>query len=217
MSSDASAALRLLALRVLFGARNGALYGVKVRAPHAVVLTALWHDGDAATKAAAVAHAVATHSAQLCGYATLYKALFYALGAGAGTPARANGCGRGGGSTNAPLRAGVAGFLAGSLLFRHSTPVNAQIILFLFSRAAVGAAKKLSAQAPAALRRRAWPLFAGATWAAVMALYELDKSVLATGLTASMDFIYRDAEEGELQTWAELVSPRAWREALAHR
>ncbi len=56
----------------------------------------------------------------------------------------------------------------------------------------MGAARSAAAAFPAPLRACAWPLFAGGCWAAVMALWERDKRVLAPGLVASMDFIYSD-------------------------
>ena len=36
---DRVALLRIVALRALFGARNGLIYGAKVRAPHSLVMT----------------------------------------------------------------------------------------------------------------------------------------------------------------------------------
>jgi peroxisomal membrane protein 4 len=136
---------RLLALRVLFGARNGLLYGVKVRGPHAAVLTALWANGSARDKAMAVVRATATHAKQLGLYAALYKTLFNALGlaearwllksgsssgGSAGVPGRA-----GVGEAGAPRRAALAGALAGGAVFAQPTSINQQIVLFLFSRA----------------------------------------------------------------------------------
>jgi peroxisomal membrane protein 4 len=145
-ASPALAAARVLALRVLFGARNGLLYGVKVRAPHAVVLTALWAGGTWADKARAAASATATHARQLGTYAALYKLLFNALAlaeARLGARARPGGAGAaprlaglsGAGEPGAPLRAAVAGGLAGSFVFAQPTSINQQILLFLFSRA----------------------------------------------------------------------------------
>jgi len=134
---------RLLALRVLFGARNGLLYGVKVRAPHAAVLTALWAPGSAREKAVAVVLATARHGAALAAYATLYKAAFNALAlaqaaasprAGAVLRRRMPGA-SGVGEPGAPLRAALAGALAGGIVFRRPTSVHQQIVLFLYSRA----------------------------------------------------------------------------------
>lgn len=101
----------------------------------------------------------------------------------------------------------------------------------------MGAARVLGGSLPSSLRVRAWPLFAAGCWAAVMALWEHDKAVLAPGLVASMDFIYSDAaddavapalrlaadaaaEAGPLampRHMSELWSAAAWRAALAQR
>jgi hypothetical protein len=62
-----------LALQVLYGARNGALYGCRVRLPHSLLLTALWHRGSLRQKASIVTRATATHAARLCTFAALYK------------------------------------------------------------------------------------------------------------------------------------------------
>jgi peroxisomal membrane protein 4 len=237
--------LQLLALRVLFGARNGALYGLKVRAPHSLVLTSLCtclflhspgscaqsgltpgcgifatagHEGDAKTKARVIASATATHAKQLALFAALYKSTFYALGLAAGSRVTDIACGSQGVGpvkSHTVLRAAAAGALAGGFVFRQNTPINVQVVLFLFSRTVLAAVKKASGRAPAALKAWGWPLFASATWGAVMSMWELDKHVLAPGLLASMDFIYED--DDKRRTWSELCSPSAWRAALAHR
>ena len=138
--SPAASQLRLLALRVLFGARNGALYGVKVRGPHSLVLTTLWHEGDAKTKARVILAATATHAKQLALFASAYKLAFYTLGAASGVPVVATACGQGAAKSSAVWRAGAAGALAGGLVFREHTPVNVQVVLFLFSRTVPGVA-----------------------------------------------------------------------------
>ena len=214
--SPAASQLRLLALRVLFGARNGALYGVKVRGPHSLVLTTLWHEGDAKTKARVILAATATHAKQLALFASAYKLAFYTLGAASGVPVVATACGQGAAKSSAVWRAGAAGALAGGLVFREHTPVNVQVVLFLFSRTVLGAVKKVaSSRASQRVKAWGWPLFAAATWGSVMTLWELDKHVLASGLLASMDFIYEDHDA--TRTWGELLSPSAWRAALAKR
>ena len=218
--SPAASQLRLLALRVLFGARNGALYGVKVRGPHSLVLTSLWHEGDAKTKARVILAATATHAKQLALFASAYKVMFYTLGAAAGVPVLGTACGHSGsavsGRSSAVWRAGAAGALAGGLVFREHTPVNVQVVLFLFSRTVLGAVKKAaSGHVSQRVKAWGWPLFAAATWGSVMTLWELDKHVLASGLLASMDFIYEDHDAS--RSWAELLSQTAWRAALAKR
>jgi len=47
-----------------------------------------------------------------------------------------------------------------------------------------------------------------------MGLWERDKRVLASGLVASMELIYRDADS---RSFEELLSPAAWLAALRDR
>ena len=154
---------RLLALRVLFGARNGLLYGVKVRAPHAAVLTALWAPGSARDKAAAVVTATARHAAALAAFATLYKTAFNALALAQAAATRRGGPppplqrlpgASGVGEPGAPLRAALAGALAGGIVFRRPTSVHQQIVLFLFSRASASRRRRSGASHPTPRRAR---------------------------------------------------------------
>lgn len=234
LTAEEVAALRAVALRVLFGARNGALYGVKVRTPHAVVLTGLWHPGSVREKArrsrkserecpspachsgsqlsaqaAAIAEVTATHAATLCCYAASYKLLFTLLQRARGQAAV---CGRH--SPRGPVSAAAAGLIAGGFWFGAPTPVNTQVVLFLFSRAMTGAAKRAAPSVPAGLRRRAWPVFAALTWALTMSLWEVDASVLATGLRSSMHEIYEDDAK---RTFRQLLDWRDWVALLTHR
>ena len=42
------------------------------------------------------------------------------------------------------------------------------------------------------------------TWAFVMYLFELDKSILNQSMISSMDFIYRDSDQ-DFNSWRELI------------
>jgi len=141
MSSSAAPAgaavgtLRLLLLRILFGTRNGALFGLKVRAPHALVLTALYGSGGVGERARAILSATATHATTLAAFATLYKSLVAAQALLEATVRRRHVVGMSGvGAAGGSRRALLAGALAGGVVFREPSSINKQIVLFLFSR-----------------------------------------------------------------------------------
>ncbi|RYO77747.1 hypothetical protein DL762_009065 [Monosporascus cannonballus] len=67
------------ALAVVKGARNGAVYGAKVRFPHALVMVFLFRTGTVRQKAALVWRATRTHARNLATFAAIYKGTCYVL------------------------------------------------------------------------------------------------------------------------------------------
>ncbi|XP_008053342.1 peroxisomal membrane protein 4, partial [Carlito syrichta] len=63
------------ALAVLKGFRNGAVYGAKIRAPHALVMTFLFRNGSLREKLRAILQATYTHSRNLACFVFTYKGL----------------------------------------------------------------------------------------------------------------------------------------------
>uniref|UniRef100_A0A9J7YWS7 ribonuclease H n=1 Tax=Cyprinus carpio carpio TaxID=630221 RepID=A0A9J7YWS7_CYPCA len=63
------------ALAVVKGFRNGAVYGAKIRAPHALVMTFLFRSGSLREKFRAIAQATYTHSRNLACFVLTYKGL----------------------------------------------------------------------------------------------------------------------------------------------
>ncbi|TRY58616.1 hypothetical protein DNTS_007616 [Danionella cerebrum] len=63
------------ALAVVKGFRNGAVYGAKIRAPHALVMTFLFRNGSLREKLQAIAQATYTHSRNLASFVFTYKVL----------------------------------------------------------------------------------------------------------------------------------------------
>lgn len=185
----------------------------------------LWGSGSLFERCRAVITLTIMHGRNLAAYAVLYKCVFNALAAtGFGSrlqwtagplplPEGASGAAQ----RHAPLRAAIAGAIGGYVVFNKDTTVNQQIILYLFSRACIGAAKTWTARRSepckggtspcrgrAFCHPRPWPLFAAACWAATMALWEFDKQHLQTGLVRSMDFIYSDGHVGDSASWGAL-------------
>ncbi len=66
-------------LAIIKGARNGAVYGAKVRFPHALVMVFLFRSGTFRDKVDLVFRATRTHARNLAKFATIYKSMCYAL------------------------------------------------------------------------------------------------------------------------------------------
>lgn len=224
------ALLRIVALRALFGARNGLIYGAKVRAPHSLVMTALWSSDSLRRKLMEILNATASHSMRLATYAFLYKLSFNSLAvlqrevallrraqdAASLLSADALPGNSGRREPGAVWRAAIAGAIAGGTVFRKDSSINQQIVFYLFSRTVVGLVKKVGADASPRTKSAAWPAFAAACWAGVMAMWELDRAHLQKGLVSSMDFIYRESDNVS-GAWDALFDVTEWRKGLNYR
>lgn len=194
--------IMLAAVRVAVRAlRLGAAYGVKIRAPHALVMTLLFgKDRSPAAVWSRVTALAWEHGRNLALFAAAYKAVLSVLRAVAGRVASREG----GGAVVAlpPLASGLCGGLAGAcaagLIWRHNTHLNYQIMLYLLSRVVVATVRLLAKQGVAPFNRftsaGTYPYLAVGVWALVMALYEADASVLHPSLASSMHEIYRAAD-----------------------
>ncbi|KAJ2928774.1 hypothetical protein H1R20_g8173, partial [Candolleomyces eurysporus] len=65
-------------LAILKGARNGFVYGVKVRFPHALVMSILFGRGDWQSRARVIFRATKQHAFNLAKFVTIYKSLLLA-------------------------------------------------------------------------------------------------------------------------------------------
>lgn len=79
-------------LAVVKGARNGAVYGAKVRFPHALVMVFLFRSGTFRDKVDLVFRATRTHARNLAKFATIYKLMCYALKHYGPTPGKEGEC-----------------------------------------------------------------------------------------------------------------------------
>lgn len=66
-------------LAIVKGARNGAVYGAKVRFPHALVMVMLFRSGTLQEKLGLIYKATRQHATNLAKFATIYKATCYIL------------------------------------------------------------------------------------------------------------------------------------------
>ncbi|KAI2602349.1 peroxisomal membrane protein 4 [Hypoxylon sp. NC1633] len=187
-------------LAVAKGARNGAVYGAKVRFPHALVMVLLFRPGTAREKLSLVLRATRTHARNLARFAFVYKLTCYVLKHHGATPGK-----------EGRYDALVAGLLGGYLVFggrsRHGRipSVNQQIVVYVFARVVLALARLavkpgvglpvVSAdRASATISHYAWPVFAAASWAMVMHLFRYHPDDLQPSLRSSMTYIYQQSD-----------------------
>ncbi|CAG8953767.1 hypothetical protein HYFRA_00006658 [Hymenoscyphus fraxineus] len=190
-------------LAVVKAARNGAVYGAKVRFPHALVMIFLFRSGTFEEKAALILKATRTHAQNLAKYATVYKLTMLALKHMGSEPGK-----------EGHFDTFFAGLLGGYLVFGrrskngHVSSVSKQIVIFVFARVCLSLAK-LSVdprakiikdrQLSKRISHDAWPVFAAMSWGMVMWLFRWYPDTVQSGLRSSMDYIYVQSD-----TWDSL-------------
>lgn len=75
-------------LAIVKAARNGAVYGAKVRFPHALVMVFMFRSGTIQQKVQLVFKATRTHASNLARFAVIYKSACYALKYYGATPGK---------------------------------------------------------------------------------------------------------------------------------
>jgi peroxisomal membrane protein 4 len=99
----------------------------------------------------------------------------------------------------------LSGLIFGTLIFGKRTGVNHQIVLYLFSRVAVGLAtllyRKLGSLSLLAEGKigfieqgYGYYLLAAVCWGIVMWMFEKDKTTLQPSLKNSMEFLYKESD-----------------------
>ncbi|KAI1369370.1 peroxisomal membrane protein 4 [Xylaria arbuscula] len=190
-------------LAVVKGARNGAVYGAKVRFPHALVMVFLFRSGTFRDKVDLVFRATRTHARNLAKFATIYKFMCYALKHYGPTPGK-----------EGPYDTLLAGLVGGYFVFgRRSrsgkiSSVNQQIVVYVFARVVLALARLavkpgspgslplVSREGPSALiSHYAWPVFASVSWGMVMHLFRYHPDDLQPSLRSSMNYIYVQSNE----------------------
>lgn len=178
-------------LSVLKAARNGAVYGAKIRFPHALVMSVLFGRGSAQDRARFVYRATRQHATNLLKFAALYKAVTIFLrtlrGQGHAAPSLT--------SPGVPDQLGalLAGALGGYVVFGERNAVNEQIVLYctarivssFLPRAKVGA--DWPATKPVPTDNKVFRAFATITWALIMWDFVARRQSLQNGLVVSMD------------------------------
>uniref|UniRef100_A0A7N5JN56 Peroxisomal membrane protein 4 n=1 Tax=Ailuropoda melanoleuca TaxID=9646 RepID=A0A7N5JN56_AILME len=101
------------ALAMLKGFRNGAVYGAKIRAPHALVMTFLFRSGSLQEKLRAILQATYTHSRNLACFVFTYKGL-------CALQAHVQG-------ETYQVHSFLAAFIGGLLVFGGNSNINSQV------------------------------------------------------------------------------------------
>ncbi|KAI1433640.1 peroxisomal membrane protein 24 [Xylaria sp. CBS 124048] len=192
-------------LAIVKGARNGAVYGAKVRFPHALVMILLFRSGTIREKIDLVFRATRTHARNLAKFATIYKAMCYALKHYGPTPGK-----------EGRYDTFLAGLVGGYFVFGGRSKrtgkipsVNQQIVTYVFARVVLALARqavrpasgeggrglRLSETASELVSRHAWPVYAAVSWALVMHLFRHHPDDLQPSLRSSMSYIYQQADE----------------------
>ncbi|KAF9243891.1 Tim17/Tim22/Tim23/Pmp24 family-domain-containing protein [Melanogaster broomeanus] len=179
---------------IVKGARNGFVYGVKVRFPHALIMAILFGRGDWKSRCRVIYRATKQHALNLAKFVSLYKALLL-------LQRKANG----GKERNSDTF--IAGLIGGYVVFGDRTAVNEQIVLYVVSRVIAGFIPRAGApysKAPSpqggALARpvppdaRYFSVFAALSWGAVMWLFKNRGESIQPGMFNSMTYLYRDSE-----------------------
>lgn len=166
--------------------RNGFVYGVKVRAPHALIMSLLWSRGPPLQMATKIFNAAKQHGLNLGLTACAYKLVTALLrrlvvsGMQDASPAWVS---------------FVGGLVAGGLFWGEQNPINSQVSMYLLSRVLSGLLWSLIGRYQVQLPPSAFRAFAALMWGLVMVLYMHQPSTLQGSLQSSMHYIYKDSEK----------------------
>nr|XP_031543775.1 peroxisomal membrane protein 4 isoform X1 [Vicugna pacos] len=191
-------------LAMLKGFRNGAVYGAKIRAPHALVMTFLFRSGRYPSprhtpqtrrecgqlsvpgllrlqeKLRAILQATYTHSRNLASFVFTYKGLCALQSHLQGETYQ--------------VHSFLAAFIGGLLVFGNNSTINSQINMYLMSRI-LFALCRLGVEKGYIPEPRWEPsrLFNGLVWGLVLWLFEYHRPTLQPSLQSSMTYLYEDS------------------------
>ncbi|KAJ5630495.1 uncharacterized protein N7484_010595 [Penicillium longicatenatum] len=184
-------------LSLIKGARNGIVYGSKVRFPHALVMIFLFRSGTFREKVKLVLKATRLHARNLATFAMIYKLSMIVL-------RNINPSERG---KEGRYDSFFAGLLGGYAVFgRQPGSVSQQIVIYIFARVMLALGKLavepnmhplsplFTPEARAKIYDHAWPAFASCSWALVMYIFRWYPETLASSLRSSMVYIYEDSD-----------------------
>ncbi|KAI5124463.1 hypothetical protein M0805_008346 [Coniferiporia weirii] len=180
-------------LAVLKGARNGIVYGVKIRFPHALIMSILFGKGDWPSRLRNVLRMTAQHAFGLAKFVALYKTLLIAQKRIHGGKART-------------ADTFFAGLIGGYTVFGDRTAINEQIVLYVCSRVVASVLTRDRSVAkpvpsppgtparPLQPDARQFSVFAAFAWGAVMWLFENRGETIQPGMWSSMNYLYKDSD-----------------------
>lgn len=169
-------------LAIVKGFRNGAVYGAKIRFPHALVMTFLFRTGSFADKMKFVLKATKAHSRNLAYFVATYKTLMFLQ--------RRYLSHDGSEKNHHPF---LAGLIGGYLIFGENNNINQQIVLYLFSRIVMSMVKVPVHHKVFDEPKHTFPVFAAVVWGIVMWLFRHERETLQPSLQASMQYLYLDS------------------------
>ncbi|XP_012610604.1 peroxisomal membrane protein 4 isoform X1 [Microcebus murinus] len=168
------------ALAMVKGFRNGAVYGAKIRAPHALVMTFLFRNGSLREKLRAILQATYTHSRNLACFVFTYKGLCALQSHVQGKTYQ--------------FHSFLAAALGGMLVFGANNNINSQISMYLLSRVLFALCRlgmeKGYIPEP---KRDLFPVFTAVVWGLVLWLFEYHRPTLQPSLQSSMTYLYDDS------------------------
>ncbi|CAH7690681.1 peroxisomal membrane protein PMP 24 [Phakopsora pachyrhizi] len=200
-------------LAILKGARNGLVYGAKVRFPHALVMSILFHGGrPLKDRLKFVLKATKQHALNLSKFVTIYKTALL---------------------VQRKMRDGK------EKIFGERNAINEQIVLYCVSRVVSSLLPRPSSQStdlrsgldpskvgvnsfgmpnppgypyPQSVppSKKVFEIYAALTWGAVMWLFRWRRHALHGGLVNSMQYLYLDSE-----VWTNLKN-FLWRECFCN-
>uniref|UniRef100_A0A0K0EF33 Peroxisomal membrane protein 4 n=1 Tax=Strongyloides stercoralis TaxID=6248 RepID=A0A0K0EF33_STRER len=169
-------------LTLIKGFRNGIVYGVKIRAPHALVMTFLFQNGTFQEKLKRIFNLTKQHSLNLAKFVFIYKSIRVLLKSIFGE--------------NINWQSFVAAFIGGYYIFGKNNNINMQINLYLLSRIILGLSKLVvkqniikEPQSPI------FPWFGAFVWGIVLWLFEVHPELLQNSLVSSMKYLYHDSNK----------------------
>jgi peroxisomal membrane protein 4 len=169
-----------LLLDAVKGFRNGLVYGIRVRAPHALVMTLLWSRGPIPEMAMKIYRAARQHGMNLAKFAFTYKIGVALLAMVTGPQA---------------WHSAVMGAVCGALYWGDRSPVNVQVNMYLLSRILSGFIHLYFEKKKVTPSPLAFKLYAATMWACVMYLFFHHPNVLQVSLQSSMNYIYHDSDK----------------------
>ncbi|WKY07361.1 hypothetical protein Q1695_007085 [Nippostrongylus brasiliensis] len=155
-------------------------YGVRIRAPHALVMVFLFGEGTFVEKLLTILRLTRMHATNLAKFVFSYKFLQGLLQKLEGRPQE--------------WHSFAAAMVMGYFVFGDNNAVNMQINLYLLSRIVVGMAK-LAVENDVVPQPNfpVFPAFAAIVWGIVLWLFEHHRHVLQGSLVKSMTYLYKDS------------------------
>ncbi|KAF5595842.1 COP9 signalosome subunit 4 [Fusarium subglutinans] len=173
-------------------ARNGIIYGTKVRFPHALVMVFLFRSGTLPQKVNLVLRATRHHATNLARFALIYKLTMLALKYFGAEPGK-----------EGTYDSFVGGLVGGYFVFGGRSKrtgkissVNQQIVIYVFARVMLALARIAvkpghgfpfvsSEPLHGVINQYAWPAFASLSWAMVMLIFRYHPEELQSSLRSN--------------------------------